>query len=86
MVKSMITASDPNAQRANLGLRHGENRLVAYDPLWEHAFEAERARLRPRPGGFAKEIAHYGSTAVPGLCAKPILDILVGVLPLSDWA
>lgn len=33
----------------------------------------------------ARGIEHYGSTAVPGLPAKPILDILVGVLPLADW-
>ena len=32
-----------------------------------------------------KGIEHYGSTAVPGMRAKPILDILVGVDPLGDW-
>ncbi|MBE0579471.1 GrpB family protein [Devosia sp.] len=70
---------------ALLGLRHNQNRLVAYNPAWAAAFEAERARLVSALGATARSIEHYGSTAVSGLPAKPIVDILVGVLPLSDW-
>jgi GrpB-like predicted nucleotidyltransferase (UPF0157 family) len=36
-------------------------------------------------GSFAKGIEHYGSTAVMGIRAKPIIDILVGVAPFEDW-
>lgn len=70
---------------ANLGLNANLNLLVAYDPLWPEAFEEEKARLAKALGPVAKGIEHYGSTAVPGLCAKPILDILVGISPLSEW-
>ncbi len=68
-----------------LGLKHGVNRLVDYDPEWPLAFEAERARIHGALGGVARGIEHYGSTAVEGLRAKPIIDILVGVEPLDDW-
>jgi GrpB-like predicted nucleotidyltransferase (UPF0157 family) len=68
-----------------LGLEHGVNLLVDYDPDWPAAFEAEKARLQAALGELALGIEHYGSTAVEGLRAKPILDILVGVLPLDQW-
>jgi len=70
---------------ANLGLKANLNLLVAYDPLWPAAFEDEKARLAEAFGPVVKGIEHYGSTAVPGLCAKPILDILVGISPLFEW-
>ena len=53
-------------------------RLVAHDPAWAARFAEERARLRDALGALPAEIAHVGSTAVPGLVAKPILDLLVG--------
>ena len=68
-----------------LGLKHGVNRLVDYDLRWPLAFETERARIQAALGDIARGIEHYGSTAVVGLRAKPIIDILVGVLPLDDW-
>lgn len=70
---------------ANLGLKANLNLLVAYDLLWPAAFEAEKVRLAKALGPVAKGIEHYGSTAVPGLCAKPILDIMAGISPLSEW-
>jgi GrpB-like predicted nucleotidyltransferase (UPF0157 family) len=70
---------------ANLGLKANLTLLVAYDPLWPAAFEDEKLRLVKALGPVAKGIEHYGSTAVPGLCAKPILDIIVGISPLSEW-
>lgn len=59
--------------------------LVPYDPGWPHAFDAEAARLRQALGPAALRIEHVGSTAVPGLAAKPVIDIQVsvGALPLS---
>jgi GrpB-like predicted nucleotidyltransferase (UPF0157 family) len=54
--------------------------VVEYDPAWPAVFAAEAARLRPFfPPGCIKRLEHIGSTAVPGLAAKPIVDILVGV-------
>lgn len=58
-------------------------RLSAYDPGWPARFEAERARLAAAIGEWAVGgIHHVGSTAVPGLDAKPVIDILVGVTDL----
>lgn len=68
-----------------LGLKHGENRLVDYDPRWPMAFVVEQKKLAVALRDVARRIEHYGSTAVPGMCAKPILDILVGVHPIEDW-
>lgn len=68
-----------------LGLKNNLNVLVDYNPLWEAAFIEESQRLGQALSDVAKGIEHYGSTAVPGLRAKPILDILVGVSPLDDW-
>lgn len=60
--------------------------VVPYDPAWPAVFARERMRLAQ---AFASEgvggtvdVQHMGSTAVPGLAAKPIVDLLVGVEPL----
>jgi GrpB-like predicted nucleotidyltransferase (UPF0157 family) len=68
-----------------LGLKHGVNLLVDYDAEWPAAFEEERTRIRSVVGDVARGIEHYGSTAVVGLRAKPIIDILLGVAPLENW-
>lgn len=60
--------------------------LVAPDPSWPAQFEAEAARLRQALDDVAVRIHHYGSTAVPGLAAKPIVDILVVVDSLEPMA
>lgn len=54
--------------------------LVDYDPAWPARFDDEVRRLRDTlPPDAIGRIEHFGSTAVPGLCAKPIVDILVEV-------
>jgi GrpB-like predicted nucleotidyltransferase (UPF0157 family)/GNAT superfamily N-acetyltransferase len=59
-------------------------RLIPYDPSWPERFAKERAALRETIGGWATGgIHHVGSTAVPSLEAKPIIDILVGVESLE---
>lgn len=59
-------------------------RLVAYDARWPAKFERERILLGKAIGPWAVGgIHHVGSTAVPGLDAKPIVDILVGVEDLA---
>jgi GrpB-like predicted nucleotidyltransferase (UPF0157 family) len=59
---------------ARAGVRDGLVELAEYDAAWPAAFEAERERLAPLLG--ALEIHHIGSTAVPGLLAKPIIDMV----------
>ena len=49
--------------------------IVDYNPLWPKQFETLRSRLANILDGLALTIQHVGSTAVPGLAAKPILDI-----------
>ena len=68
-----------------LGLKHNVNLLVDYDPDWPLAFLEAKKKISEVLGDTAKGIEHYGSTAVPGMRAKPILDILVGVSPIDDW-
>ncbi|MGI6425388.1 MAG: GrpB family protein [Tepidanaerobacteraceae bacterium] len=53
--------------------------LVEYDPSWPELFEREANRIRAVLGSKALQIEHVGSTSVPGLCAKPIIDILLVV-------
>jgi GrpB-like predicted nucleotidyltransferase (UPF0157 family) len=50
-----------------------------YDPDWPRQFEAERARIAGALGDRARRIDHHGSTAVPGLAAKPVIDIQISV-------
>jgi len=59
--------------------------VVPYDPGWRRLFERERDHLRScLPDGLVGRIEHFGSTAVPGLAAKPIVDILVEVVDLEE--
>lgn len=64
----------------SLGLESGRVRVVTYDPAWPSLFAAEAARLRTivELAGLPLVLEHMGSTAVPGLVAKPVLDLLGG--------
>jgi GrpB-like predicted nucleotidyltransferase (UPF0157 family) len=57
-----------------------------YDPSWVVEFENERARLQAALGVVAVRIEHNGSTSVPGLAAKPVIDIQVSVRKLQPFA
>ena len=57
--------------------------VVAYDPGWPAAFAAEAERIRAALGKMAQRIDHNGSTSVPGLAAKPVIDIQVSVAELQ---
>ena len=62
-----------------------EGIVVPYDPEWPRLFEAERARLeRVLAPWLEQGIHHVGSTAVPGLAAKPIIDMIAGVGDLEE--
>ena len=60
--------------------------IVDYDPRWPAMFEEEKRRLEGVIGPFGVLIEHMGSTAVPGLAGKPVIDLLIGIPLLADAA
>ena len=58
--------------------------LVEYDSSWPELFEQESNRIHSVLGSKALQIEHVGSTSIPGLCAKPIIDILLVVKDSAD--
>ena len=60
-----------------IGLEAKTVRLTAYDPRWPALFDAEALAVRRVLPGLA--VAHIGSTAVPGLDAKPVIDVMLGI-------
>jgi len=53
--------------------------IAPYDPAWPALFATEAVRIRQALGDLALRIEHVGSTSVPGLAAKPVVDIQVSV-------
>lgn len=63
---------------------HEDVRLRAHDPTWARAFDLERARLLALLPGAFLSVEHIGSTAVDGLPAKPVIDLMAGVAALES--
>lgn len=60
-------------------------KIVPYDPTWIAKFEKEKNLIETTIGEFITGgIHHIGSTSIPGLSAKPVIDILVGVESLKE--
>ena len=57
--------------------------IVPYDPIWPRRYAEERQRLDGALAGIAVRIEHNGSTSVPGLVAKPVIDIQISVAALQ---
>jgi GrpB-like predicted nucleotidyltransferase (UPF0157 family) len=53
--------------------------ITPYDPEWPKVYEAESKLIRATVGDVIRSLEHCGSTSVPGLAAKPIIDIIAGV-------
>ncbi len=60
--------------------------IVPSDPAWPQRYQEERARVIEAAAPLLLAIEHIGSTAVPGLAAKPFIDIMAAVAQLSDGA
>jgi GrpB-like predicted nucleotidyltransferase (UPF0157 family) len=60
--------------------------IVDYDPAWPDEFDREATRIRSVLGDRALRIEHTGSTSVPGLAAKPVIDIVLVVADSADEA
>ena len=71
---------------SSLGLESGVVRLAPYDPAWPRLYAAEAGRLLDALArhGVSLTLEHTGSTAIPGLAAKPIVDILAGLRNEDD--
>jgi GrpB-like predicted nucleotidyltransferase (UPF0157 family) len=64
---------------SDTGLERGVVRLAPHSAAWARLFAAEREALRSAVGDLFLDIQHIGSTSVPGLVAKPIVDIAAAV-------
>ncbi|HEX4197818.1 MAG TPA: GrpB family protein [Caulobacteraceae bacterium] len=58
--------------------------LADYDPTWPLIYDIEAAKIRAGLGDGAIVLEHVGSTSIPGLCAKPLIDILLAVADSAD--
>ncbi|SDI80040.1 GrpB family protein [Natribacillus halophilus] len=79
--------SDEDLQRITVGERASHNAtitLLEYDSSWPKLFEREADRIRSVLGTEVLQLEHVGSTSVPGLCAKPIIDIVLVVTDAAD--
>lgn len=74
---------DP-AEDSIIGLKRGTVRLVKYNPNWSKEFEVEKQRLIDTFGNKILTIEHMGSTSIPGLAAKPIIDMVAAVKSFDD--
>ena len=66
-----------------IGLKQHTIKLVSHNKNWAREFQMEKKRLEKILGGKAIEIEHIGSTAIPNISAKPVIDIMVGVETLK---
>lgn len=69
----------------DLGLERGTVQVVPYDPEWPQLFQEEKQRLEAALGDYIHDIEHIGSTSVPGLAAKPIIDMIASVDDLAVY-
>jgi GrpB-like predicted nucleotidyltransferase (UPF0157 family) len=87
------TLRAPSTEAEILAVRIGETKphnatvyIADYDPAWPQLYAAEASRIRAALGERALLLDHVGSTSVPGLPAKPIIDILLVVANSADEA
>jgi GrpB-like predicted nucleotidyltransferase (UPF0157 family) len=62
----------------SLGLESGVVRIAEYDARWPLLFISERLRILEQCGALGLRLEHIGGTSIPGMCAKPVVDIVAG--------
>src|SRR5215472_6685835 len=80
-------ATEEEMQAARIGglrLHNAPILLLEYSPDWPVLFRREAERVRATLGERVRQLEHVGSTAVPGLAAKPIIDIVLAVADSAD--
>lgn len=68
-----------------IGLKKGTVQLVPHNPQWYSLYEQEKALLTKTLANHVLGIEHIGSTAIPDISAKPILDISVGIKDIDNF-
>jgi len=74
-----VASDEGGLEEVTIGLKRHTVQVVAHRDEWRGLFEREMRALRERIGHLVVDVQHVGSTAVPGLDAKPIIDIAVAV-------
>lgn len=67
-----------------IGLKRGTVEVISYNPAWPKEFETEKQRLIDTFGDRIVAVEHIGSTSIPELAAKPIIDMVVAVKSFDD--
>ncbi|HEY6418175.1 MAG TPA: GrpB family protein [Candidatus Binataceae bacterium] len=78
-----MSGNEPWKRTEGVIARGPEIIIVEYDSRWPQMFEAEKARLMAATGDLFVELEHVGSSAVPGLAGKPVMDMLAAVRNLG---
>jgi GrpB-like predicted nucleotidyltransferase (UPF0157 family) len=84
VVARVIERSKPDTTAAEAEQFTSKVEIVDYDPGWPRQFEQQAALIRRTLGGAALAIEHVGSTSVPGLAAKRVIDIALTVLDMDS--
>ncbi len=86
MTKKPVTDAEMAAIRVSgtVTPHDAQTYLAPYDPTWPAQFDAEAAKIRAGLGEAALVLEHVGSTSIPGLAAKPIIDILLALADSGD--
>ena len=82
-ILSAVFAMSIENSHGVLGLENSVVRLAGYTPLWADLYREEQERIRAAAGHLIIDLQHIGSTDIPGIKAKPILDMLAGVAHLE---
>jgi len=85
--RALEPSTDEELRQVTIGeppVLNGQITLAEYDPQWPAQFSIEAEKIKEAIGDTALLIEHVGSTSVPGLCAKPIIDILLVVPNSAD--
>ncbi len=68
----------------SIGLEQGIVRVVPHSEQWHGLFEEEKARIQAAIGDRVLDIQHVGSTSIPGIVAKPIIDVAIAVRDFDE--
>ena len=74
-----------DGEEHNLGLGKDNVELSKYHPGWKKAFEETKKAIQKELGNKVLGVEHIGSTAIPGMSAKPILDLMVAVNSIDNY-